>query len=91
MEALQRVKLDGFQMVISELEVEMDYLRRATLLGRVTLNFHGTEKCFCAPGPKEQLHDLQSIVIPAANAATEVPMTKLVTWLMLSSVLDCVG
>jgi hypothetical protein len=29
MEALQRVKLDGFQIVISELEVEMDYLRRA--------------------------------------------------------------
>lgn len=29
MEALQRVKLDGFQMVISELENEMDYLRRA--------------------------------------------------------------
>ena len=29
MEALQRVKLDGFQMVISKLEVEMDYLRRA--------------------------------------------------------------
>ena len=29
MEALQRVKLDGFQMVISEMEVEMDYLRRA--------------------------------------------------------------
>ena len=28
-EALQRVKLDGFQMVISELEVEQDYLRRA--------------------------------------------------------------
>jgi hypothetical protein len=28
MEARQRVKLDGFQMVISELEVEMDYLRR---------------------------------------------------------------
>jgi uncharacterized coiled-coil protein SlyX len=28
MEALQRVKLDGFEMVISELEVEMDYLRR---------------------------------------------------------------
>lgn len=24
------VKLDGFQMVISELEVEQDYLRRAT-------------------------------------------------------------
>jgi hypothetical protein len=30
MEALQWVKLDGFQMVISELEVELDYLRRAT-------------------------------------------------------------
>jgi hypothetical protein len=29
MEALQRVKLDGFQMVISEMENEMDYLRRA--------------------------------------------------------------
>jgi hypothetical protein len=29
MEALQRVRLDGFQMVISEMEVEMDYLRRA--------------------------------------------------------------
>ena len=29
MEALQRVKLDGFQMVVSEMEVEMDYLRRA--------------------------------------------------------------
>jgi hypothetical protein len=29
MEAPQRVKLDGFQMVISELEVEQDYLRRA--------------------------------------------------------------
>jgi hypothetical protein len=29
MEALQRVKLDGFQTVISELEVEQDYLRRA--------------------------------------------------------------
>jgi hypothetical protein len=29
MEALQRVKLDGFQMVVSELEVEQDYLRRA--------------------------------------------------------------
>jgi len=29
MESLQRVKLDGFQMVISEMEVEMDYLRRA--------------------------------------------------------------
>jgi hypothetical protein len=29
MEALQRVKLDGFQMVIAKLEVEQDYLRRA--------------------------------------------------------------
>jgi hypothetical protein len=29
MEALQRAKLDGFEMVISELEVEQDYLRRA--------------------------------------------------------------
>jgi hypothetical protein len=29
METLQRVKLDGFQMVSSEIEVEMDYLRRA--------------------------------------------------------------
>ena len=29
MEALQRVKLDGFQMVVSELEVEQGYLRRA--------------------------------------------------------------
>jgi hypothetical protein len=29
MEALQRVKLDGFQMVISELEVEQGCLRRA--------------------------------------------------------------
>jgi hypothetical protein len=29
MEALQRVKLDDFEMVISELEVEQDYLRRA--------------------------------------------------------------
>jgi hypothetical protein len=29
MEALQRVKLDGFQIAISELENEMDYLRRA--------------------------------------------------------------
>jgi hypothetical protein len=28
-EALQRVKLDGFQMVICELEVEADLLRRA--------------------------------------------------------------
>ena len=29
MESLQRVKLDGFNAVISELEVELDYLRRA--------------------------------------------------------------
>jgi hypothetical protein len=29
MESLQRVKLDGFQAVISELEAEQDYLRRA--------------------------------------------------------------
>jgi hypothetical protein len=29
MEALQRVKLEGFAGVISELEVELDYLRRA--------------------------------------------------------------
>jgi hypothetical protein len=29
MEALQRVKLDGYEIVISELEVEQDYLRRA--------------------------------------------------------------
>jgi hypothetical protein len=28
MEALPRVKLDGFEVVISELEVELDYLRR---------------------------------------------------------------
>jgi hypothetical protein len=30
MEALQRVKLDGYAMVIGELEVELDLLRRAT-------------------------------------------------------------
>jgi hypothetical protein len=30
MEALQRVKLSGYAMVISELETELDYLRRAT-------------------------------------------------------------
>jgi hypothetical protein len=30
MEALQRVKLGGFDMVIAELEVELDLLRRAT-------------------------------------------------------------
>jgi hypothetical protein len=30
MEALQRVKLDGYAVVISELETELDYLRRAT-------------------------------------------------------------
>ena len=29
MEALQRVKLPGFEMVISELDVELDFLRRA--------------------------------------------------------------
>jgi hypothetical protein len=29
MEVLQRVKLDGFQMIIAEMEVEMDYLGRA--------------------------------------------------------------
>ena len=28
-EALQRVKLAGYEMVISELEIEMDYPRRA--------------------------------------------------------------
>jgi hypothetical protein len=30
MESLQRVKLGGFEIVIGELEVELDYLRRAT-------------------------------------------------------------
>jgi hypothetical protein len=42
MEALQRVKLGGFQMVISELEVEQDYLRRAKryLEERVAHAFH---------------------------------------------------
>ena len=29
MESLQRAKLHGMQMVITELEVEQDYLRRA--------------------------------------------------------------
>jgi hypothetical protein len=29
MEALQRVKLAGYEIVITELEVEQDYLRRA--------------------------------------------------------------
>jgi hypothetical protein len=29
MESLQRVKLEGFRAVISELETELDYLRRA--------------------------------------------------------------
>jgi hypothetical protein len=29
MEALQRVKLDGYSVAISELETELDYLRRA--------------------------------------------------------------
>jgi hypothetical protein len=30
MESLQRVKLAGYEPVISELEVVLDYLRRAT-------------------------------------------------------------
>ena len=30
MEALQRVKLDGYALVIGELEVELDLLRRGT-------------------------------------------------------------
>jgi biotin carboxylase len=30
MEAIQRAKRDGYEIVISELETEMDYLRRAT-------------------------------------------------------------
>ena len=30
MESLQRVKLAGFEVVISELETELDHLRRAT-------------------------------------------------------------
>jgi hypothetical protein len=30
MEALQRVKLEGFDMVLAELQVELDFLRRAT-------------------------------------------------------------
>jgi hypothetical protein len=29
MEAIQRAKVDGYATVISELETEMDYLRRA--------------------------------------------------------------
>jgi hypothetical protein len=29
MESLQRVKLEGFEPVIRELEIELDYLRRA--------------------------------------------------------------
>ncbi len=29
MEALQRIKLDGFETVISELEEEQDFLRQA--------------------------------------------------------------
>ena len=29
MEALQRVKLEGFDMVLAELTVELDFLRRA--------------------------------------------------------------
>ena len=30
MEALQRVKLAGFEIVVAELEIELDLLRRAT-------------------------------------------------------------
>jgi hypothetical protein len=30
MESLQRVKLEGFEPVIRELETELDYLRRAS-------------------------------------------------------------
>jgi hypothetical protein len=30
MEALQRVKLEGFDMALAELQVELDFLRRAT-------------------------------------------------------------
>ncbi len=30
MAALQRIKLEGFDMVISELQVELDFLRRAS-------------------------------------------------------------
>jgi hypothetical protein len=30
MEALQRVKLEGFDMVLAELQVDLDFLRRAT-------------------------------------------------------------
>jgi hypothetical protein len=30
MEALQRVKLEGFDMVLAELQVELDFQRRAT-------------------------------------------------------------
>jgi hypothetical protein len=30
MEALQRAKLEGFDMVLAELQVELDFLRRAT-------------------------------------------------------------
>jgi hypothetical protein len=29
MEAIQRAKVDGYEIVIAELEVEQDYLRRA--------------------------------------------------------------
>jgi hypothetical protein len=29
METIQRLKLEGYEIVISELETEMDYLRRA--------------------------------------------------------------
>jgi hypothetical protein len=30
MEALRRVKLEGFDMVLAELQLELDFLRRAT-------------------------------------------------------------
>jgi hypothetical protein len=33
--ALERVKLEGFEMVISELEVEQDYLRRRWKTDRI--------------------------------------------------------
>jgi hypothetical protein len=41
MEAIQRAKLEGFETVISELEVEQDYLRRATRYWRS----EGTRGC----------------------------------------------
>jgi hypothetical protein len=49
MEALQRVKLDGFQMVISELETEMDYLRGGgQVSGRLIRESPGV-KVSCSP------------------------------------------